>query len=124
MRQILFVVALLSVSKVLHAATILPNSAGLQISSFPDTITGKTFTDVRGNTITLGRSFFVSNGSWFGDGDITVSLATPVNSAGLTFLNICGNCLPPIIPNMTLVDSVVFSNGDVYNSPIGISAGS
>jgi hypothetical protein len=124
MRQAIFVVALLSLSNMLHAATILPNAVGLQITSFPSTITGTTFTDARGSTITLGQSFFVSNGFWFGDGDITVSLASPVNAAGFTFLNLCSTCFPPIIPNMTLVDSVTFSNGDLYDSPIGISAGS
>src|SRR5438045_965625 len=100
------------------------DGSGLTIDTFPSTIPGTSFTDALGNVLTAGDSFFVSNGAWFGDGDLTATFASPVTAVGFTFLNLCGNCLPPSIPNETLIDSVTLSNGESYNVPTGIPGGS
>jgi hypothetical protein len=106
------------------AATVLPNGSGLAIVTFPDSISGNSFTDTSGNVVTVESAFFVAGGEWFGSGDITVSFASPVTAAGFTFVNLCGNCEPPIIPDFTVIDRVTLYNGDSYNVPTGIAAGS
>jgi hypothetical protein len=117
-----FMASFLSVSQ---ANTILPlaNGLGLTTDTFPSTIAGKSFTDAMGNVVTVGNSFFVSGGVWFGDGDLTATFVAPVTAVGFTFANLCGNCSPPIIPNFTVIDSVTLNNGDSYNIAMGISGG-
>jgi hypothetical protein len=122
-RLIRVIVVSASTLNVLVAATILPDGAGLTTVTFPNTISGTSFTDDAGNVVTVGSSFSVAGGVWFGSGDLTVSFATPVTAVGFTFVNLCPNCTPPVIPNFTLIDGVVLDNGDSYDIPTGISAG-
>ena len=122
-KSILLFTFMASVVSVSHAATILPNGLGLTVDTFPSTIAGTSFTDAMGNVLTVGSSFFVSGGVWFGSGDLTATFVSPVTAVGFTFVNLCSNCTPPVIPNFTLFDSVTLSNGDSYNIPTGIAGG-
>jgi hypothetical protein len=74
-------VASVSVSQ---AATI-SNGLGLNIDTFPGTgtIEGPSFTDSMGNVLTLGSSFFISAGVWFGAGNLTATFVSPVNAVDL-----------------------------------------
>jgi hypothetical protein len=122
-KSILLLALMTSVLGVSQAATILPNGFGLTVDTFPNTLVGTSFTDSTGNVLTVGSSFFVVGGVWYGSGDLTAVFANPVTAVGFTFLNLCSNCTPPIIPDFTLIESVTLSNGDSYNIPTGIAGG-
>ena len=108
-----------------RAATI-SDGLGLTIDTFPGTgtIAGSSFTDAAGNVVTVGSAFFLSGGIWYGSGNITVTFVSPMTTVGFTFANLCVNCSPAVIPNLTLINSVSLGNGDSYNIPTGIAGGS